>query len=268
MPAVFDGPDLPCPGHPRLRLCSRRLVRDVVRRVRGKGRCLRLHCGRRRYLPVLHVERHRHHGGLDARKRQQHGHGQCDTGDVAAQSRHRAIAGGVEHGQHAAFELSGPRHAHDERRRPIRAQRIGELEQVAGVLAGLLAGAQHAVVARQLSLDPQASGHPPGARMHPVQRAHDGRQHLREAIAPRDVRQLVQDHGPAPVECPRVGDRGNQDGMPAGANSHRHRLFAAPQQAHGDGDAQTARAFVQQPQPVAHRRPRLRSRTRRRAATC
>ena len=38
--------------------------------------------------------------------------------------------------------------------------------------------------------------------------------------------------------------------MPAGAYSHRHGLFPAPQQAHGDGDVKTARAFVQQPQPV------------------
>ncbi len=81
-----------------------------------------------------HVERHRHHGGLDACERQQHGHGKRDTGDMAAQSQASRGCARCRAGQHAAFELSWPRHAHHQRRRPIGAQRIGEVEQVAGIL--------------------------------------------------------------------------------------------------------------------------------------
>ena len=40
-----------------------------------------------------------------------------DAGEMAAERRCGAITGGIQHREHAPFELSGTRHTHGERRR-------------------------------------------------------------------------------------------------------------------------------------------------------
>ena len=90
-------------------------------------------------------------------------------------------------------------------------KRIGDLEQVAGIVAAPRARGNHAIVTGELALDAQPTCRPPHAGMEPVHRARRKRQHLRQAIVPRDVRQLVKDHGAPSVFGPRVGDGGNHD---------------------------------------------------------
>ncbi len=185
--------------------------------------------------------RRRRNGRRGARQRNQQRGRERRPRDAHAHRRHAPVARGIEHGEHAAFELSWTRHADREGRRPMAAERVRDLEQMAGILTRPGARRDHAVVARQLALDAQAARDPPGGRMEPVDRAGRERQRLREAIVPRDVRQLVKDHGASSVLGPRVGHGRDQDGRPARAEGHRHAALAAAKQANGTIDAQAAR---------------------------
>ena len=174
----------------------------------------------------------RDHQGLRRGERhEQHGRDR-DAGQPAAQRRRRSIARRIQHREHASFNLSPARHGDDERRRPIAAQRVGQLQQVLGILAGVRAGSQDAIVAGQLPFHAQAPRDPPHAGMDPVDGARRGGHQLREAIVAGDVRQLMEQDGAPPILGPRVGDGRNQDGRPPDAERHRHAALEAPQQPH------------------------------------
>jgi hypothetical protein len=85
--------------------------------------------------------------------------------------------------------------------------------------------------------------------MEPVDGARDGRQHLRRAVAPRDVRELVQQHRASPVIVPGVGNGGNDDRRRARAECHRHGFVTAAEQTHGSMDAELLCALAEKVHP-------------------
>ena len=216
MPAVFARPDLPRAGHPRLRLASRRLAGDFerwpcdrsgfddwgVRRARSSGTSTSSDMG----TTVASTRASGSSTATAMRRRRRRG---CPAQASRDCERHRERPACVPPVV-PAEPCSRPASGHDSRPASRRVSR-----RCPAYSRASLARAQHAVVAGQLALDAQASRHPPHPGVRPVERAHDCRQHLREAIAPRDVRQLVQEHRPASIERPGVGDRGNQDGAVA-----------------------------------------------------
>ena len=161
----------------------------------------------------------------------------------------RAVARGVEDREQPVLQLPRARHAERGRGRRHRAERSREIEEVTGVLARARAGREHQVVARQLALRAQPPRRPPDARVRPVQRARQGGESLHEAVAPRDVRQLVQQHGAAAVVGPRVGGCGQHEGRTPGPVRHRHQLAGALQQPHRPSDARLPRRFVEEAPP-------------------
>ena len=164
-----------------------------------------------------------------------------------------AAAGAVERGPHPPLELPGTRHADRERGRAVAPQRIRDVEQVPGVLASLGAGGNHAIVAGELALDAQAARRPPGERMEPVDGAGDPGERLRQAVAAADVGDLVEQHGPAPLVRPRVGDRRQHDRRAANTAGDRHGQLTAAQQADTTGGAGPARDVGEQLPPTPGR---------------
>ena len=164
--------------------------------------------------------------------------------------RQPAVARRVEHGEQAPFELLAAGHADRERRRAMTADRVRDLEKMPRIVARRRAGEDHAIVAGELALDPQAPGHPPHHRVEPIERAgHEG-ERLRETVVPRDVRQLVKDHGPPAIVQPRIGHGGNEDRRLPGAECHRHAPLAAANQPNQPADAHRRRRVTQEPGPV------------------
>ena len=98
--------------------------------------------------------------------------------------RHRQACSG-KHGGEAA----GSHHARD-------------LDQFIGVIGPAGAGGEHQVVARAFALGARMARGDPRQRVEPVQRARDLRQHVRQAVAPLHVRELVQQHDPQPLGRP------------------------------------------------------------------
>ena len=90
------------------------------------------------------------------------------------------------------------------------------------IRARLGAGRNHAIVAGQLPLDPQAMGRPPHDRMEPVEGARDLGERLRQTVVAHDVREFVPQHGTAAVVAPRVGHRRHQDGRLARTKRDGH----------------------------------------------
>ena len=168
---------------------------------------------------------------------------------AAAAAERRAIARLVEDREQPAFELPRARHAERGGRRWCRAECVGDVEQMPGVVARGRAGGEHAIVAGELLLCAQPLRRPPHARMRPVQRARAGGDPLDQAVAPRDVRQLVQQHRPPAIVGPVVGRRGKHDRRRDRAERQRHHVAFAAHQAHRPGKPKLRRRLVAQPTP-------------------
>ncbi len=71
-------------------------------------------------------------------------------------------------------------------------RRLGDVEQVSRVVGTFLASGEHEVVACPLAFGAHPAGREPDDRVEPVRRAQHLRQRLRQAVAPFDVRELVE----------------------------------------------------------------------------
>ncbi len=132
----------------------------------------------------------------------------------------------IEDRHEASLELGSVRHrqacAREDRGEATGAHHSGDLDQLIGVVGAACACCEDEIVAGALAFRANVpSGHP-RQRVEPVQPAGRLRQHVREAIAPLDVRQLVQQHDPKPFSRPLVGRRRHQHGGTEHAPRHRH----------------------------------------------
>lgn len=85
--------------------------------------------------------------------------------------------------------------------------------------------------------------------MEPIERAGRGRRELHQAVEPRHVRQLVQQHGPAPLGRPLAGVRGQHHDGPEESPGHRRAHRRAAQEAHRPRHAGERRGFVEKSEP-------------------
>ena len=161
-----------------------------------------------------------------------------------------AIARGVHHGEQPVLELARARHPQRDRRRGSRAERVRDLQEVPRVFARLGAGREHAIVAGELALDPHPPRRPPHAGVRPVDRACERGEHLRGAVAARDVGELVQQHREPAVVRPARRRCGNEDRRPPRTEGHRHDVVRALQQSNRPLQAKPARGVFERLRPL------------------
>ena len=144
---------------------------------------------------------------------------------TAASARARVSAGAgqarIEDRDQPALELRPVRHrqagAAKQRGEAVAAQHARHLEQLIGVVRAARAARQHQIVAGPLALGPRPLDRQPGQRIEPVERARRLCQHVRQAVAPLHVRELVQQHDAQAALRPAVGVGRHDDGGPEDA---------------------------------------------------
>ena len=162
--------------------------------------------------------------GVERRQRRHQGEAE-DARDPRGSVGHRLpVACVVENGHESSLQLGAVGHRHTPRPRWCRdvARGARDVQQMFGVGRAGSPRGQDRVVAGPLALAPQGAGGVPGQRVHPIQRAGGAGGELRQAVAPPDVGELVEQHRRHALIGPgvRLGRQG--DGRPQIAGGHRH----------------------------------------------
>ena len=217
-------------------------------RLRFAGRARLRQDGRQLVL----VERRRGNNGgrANATQDEQQARSNAGTGDADPCRGDRTVPRLVERRHHPPFELAWTGHSYRQCRCCASVQRIGNLEQVTGVRAGLGARGDHTVIAGQFALDSQTMGCPPDQGVEPVDGTCDLRGYLGQTVVSGHVRELVPKHGSPPVGAPGVGHCRHHDRGTAGSECHRHVQVEGAEKGHGASHAQVRFTLREQIRPL------------------
>src|SRR5688572_33337387 len=105
----------------------------------------------------------------------------------------------------------GHRHSGGSKQRSTGERTLGYVHEVMGIRGPWHTRSENEVVTRLFTLDAQAMRRKPRERVKPVNGARELSEQVREAVAPLDVRQLVQQNDATSFSVPRRNGRRHHD---------------------------------------------------------